>query len=279
MESCKEKSTHEIRHLRCSLAFVARRHDLRWAVRAAGWSAGLDRHRQHEPLDRRVGQRLSESMRGPENIANPSLGLASFGDPNNALGPADGNTLHVVSLGDGGQITLTFDHPITNGPGFDFAVFENGFSDTFLELAFVEVSSDGTDFVRFPSISLTQTTTQVGGSGALDTTNIYDLAGKYRVGFGTPFDLSEVAGVNPLVDVNEIRYVRVIDVVGSINPQFGTRDSQGNLINDPYPTPTSTGGFDLNGVGVMNMVPEPSTMALAACGAAVVALAARRRRR
>ena len=36
-------------------------------------------------------------------------------------------------VGDGGSAILTFDTPIANGPGFDFAVFENGFSDTFLE--------------------------------------------------------------------------------------------------------------------------------------------------
>ncbi|MFN6048554.1 MAG: T9SS C-terminal target domain-containing protein, partial [Bacteroidota bacterium] len=56
-----------------------------------------------------------------------------------AEGPAASNG--VVSLGDGGIATLTFDPPITNGDGFDFAVFENTFLDTFLELAFVEVST------------------------------------------------------------------------------------------------------------------------------------------
>jgi hypothetical protein len=58
----------------------------------------------------------------------------------NALGYADNS---IISLGNGGSLTLSFDKAITNGSGFDFAVFENGFSDTFLELAYVEVSSDG----------------------------------------------------------------------------------------------------------------------------------------
>ena len=44
--------------------------------------------------------------------------------------------------------------------------------------AFVEVSSDGVNFFRFPSVSLTPTTTQVGSGGELDPTNLYDLAGK-----------------------------------------------------------------------------------------------------
>jgi hypothetical protein len=208
-------------------------------------------------------------VRGPLDIANPGAGAASFGDPNFALGPADGNTAHIVSLGDGGQITMTFAHPILNGAGPDLAVFENGFSDTFLELAFVEVSSNGTDFARFPSVSDTQTTTQVGAFGMLDPTNIDGLAGKYRAGFGTPFDLSQVAGLSANVDVNNIHFVRIVDVVGSINPTLGTRDSLHNLINDPYPTAFSSGGFDLNGVGALYDVPEPAAVVLFAAGAAV----------
>src|SRR5690349_17615741 len=44
-------------------------------------------------------------VRGPLDIANPDGGSASFGSGGEALGPADGNSSHVVSLGDGGQIT------------------------------------------------------------------------------------------------------------------------------------------------------------------------------
>ncbi len=221
-------------------------------------------------------------IRGPQNIASPGGPFATVGDPTFALGPADGNSGHVVSLGDGGQITLSFAQPITNGAGPDLAVFENGFvtsvPQAYLELAFVEVSTNGTDFVRFPSVSLTQTTTQVGSFGTLDTTDIDGLAGKFQAGFGTPFDLSAVAGLNPNVNVNDIHYVRIIDVIGSINPALGSRDSLGNLINDPYPTAFGSGGFDLNGVGVLNMVPEPSSLALLALGAAGI-LGLRRRRR
>ena len=50
---------------------------------------------------------------------------AFFGKPDNALGKP-GSSSDVVSLGDGGSAVLTFAHPITNGPGPDFAVFENG---------------------------------------------------------------------------------------------------------------------------------------------------------
>lgn len=225
--------------------------------------------------------------RGPQDISNPNSPLASFGVPTNALGAGSGdNTFNVVSLGDGGSITLGFDKPIANGPGADFAVFENGFLSggtgmAFLELAFVDVSSDGVHFFRFPSISLTQTATQVGGFGLLDASKLYDLAGKYIAGYGTGFDLNELAGVSPFLDVNHVIDVRITDVVGSIDPRYGTRDSLGNLINDPFKTPFASGGFDLNGIGVINVatVPEPSSLVLAGLGIAVLGVESRRRLR
>jgi hypothetical protein len=222
---------------------------------------------------------FSNLVRGPQDIANPVGGLASFGSGAEALGVADGNAAHVVSLGDGGQITLSFARPIVDGPGADFAVFENGFADTFLELAFVEVSTNGTDFLRFPAVSLTQTTTQIGSFGSLDATNLDNLAGKYRAGFGTPFDLNQLAGASASIDLNQVNYVRIVDVVGSINPAFGTLDSQGHLVNDPYPTAFSSGGFDLDGVAVMHAIPEPSSLALVMMMLAVVPLAKRIRGR
>jgi hypothetical protein len=230
------------------------------------------------PLFVEWASEVIQTTRGPVDIANPGAGLASFGLPSEALGVAEGNTSNIVSLGDGGQITLGFAHPITDGPGADFAVFENGFADNFLELAFVEVSSDGSQFARFPAVSLTQTSTQIGSFGSLDPTNLNNLAGKYRVGFGTPFDLGELAGVSPAVDLAAIRFVRVIDVVGSINPVFARLDSLGNRINEPYPTAFASGGFDLDGVGVLHMVPEPASIALVISAAAAVMLYRRARR-
>lgn len=191
--------------------------------------------------------------RGYVTILDPSFehngsNFASFGEPNDALGQASNTT---VSLGDAGTAILTFAFPIADGVGFDFAVFENSFSDTFLELAFVEVSSDGTTYFRFPSHSETQTDIQVEGFGDLDPTFINNLAGKYRGLFGTPFDISEIQD-NPLLNKNNITHVKIIDVVGSIDQQFGSIDSFGNLINDPFTTPFFTGGFDLDAVGVLN---------------------------
>jgi hypothetical protein len=179
----------------------------------------------------------------------PDSGLAISGSPEAALGPATENG--VVSLGDGGWICLEFPGLVRNGPGPDFAVFENGFSDSFLELAFAEVSSDGKTFVRFPAVSLTQTAVQTGPFGLLQGNLLHNLAGAYRAGIGTPFELDELEGMAG-IDLQAIRYIRIRDVVGSIDPALGSRDSRGNLVNDPFPTPFPSGGFDLDAVAVLN---------------------------
>jgi hypothetical protein len=196
-----------------------------------------------------------ELHRGYLNISNKSLGFANFGLAENALNQAEGNSFDVVSLGDSGVAILTFPNPIKNGNGFDFAVFENSFADDYLEYAFVEVSSDGINFVRFPPISETQTSTQIDGLGLSDCRNVNNLAGKYRQGFGTPFDLEELVALNQQnIDLDNITHIKIIDVIGSINAQFGTFDSQGNIINEPWPSEFDSGGFDLDGIGVLNHV-------------------------
>ena len=194
--------------------------------------------------------------RGPYMITEPDGPYASFGGDTNAIGPATmDNTMDAVSLGDGGSALVTFERPIRNGEGPDFAVFENSFNDTFLELAFVEVSSDGEHFVRFPATSLTPTDEQVSGAvGGVDATMLNNLAGKFRIGYGTPFDLEELAGSENL-DIDSIVYVRIIDVIGTIDPQYATYDAYGHIVNDPWPTNFWSSGYDLTGVGVIHQRP------------------------
>jgi len=190
--------------------------------------------------------------RGLKDIADESLGYASYGTDSDGIGPSsESTTSGVVSLGDAGTAVLTFDMPISNGEGYDFAVFENSLNHTFLELAFVEVSSDGEHYYRFPSVSNTQTTTQITNGGAVDPRQVHNLAGKYTVGWGTPFDLEELAGYSHL-DIDNITHVRLVDVVGCINPLYASVDKNGHIINDPYSTPWLSSGFDLSGVAVMN---------------------------
>lgn len=194
--------------------------------------------------------------RGYLNISDTTFQLngsnkVSFGSPTNALGIAEGNAIDIVSLGDFGKAILTFEIPIVDGPGYDFAIFENSFSDSYLELAHVAVSSDGIHYVQFESTSETPLVNQVGPYGTLVPEYLNNLAGKYRGAYGTPFDLQELPG-SPLIDLQNIRFVRITDCVGSVDSLYGTEDSQGNLINDPFPTPWESGGFDLDGLGVIH---------------------------
>lgn len=189
---------------------------------------------------------------GPIDVSNNNNIFPTVGDSLSPTGKAGENG--ILSLGDGGSAILHFIPAITNENGWDFCVFENSFSDEFLELAHVEVSSNGINFYRFPSTSLSQDTNQTNPFGNTNPEKINNLAGKYRVNFGTPFDLEEMTNIIGL-DVNNITHVKIIDVVGSINPNYCNYDFYNNKINDPWPTPFPSSGFDLDAIGVINQQP------------------------
>lgn len=203
----------------------------------------------------------------------PGLTL-DFSIPTKALGPVTGDNFDVVSLGDlsttqitggvaPGQITLQFGVPIRNRSGADLVIFENatgGTDSVFGELAYVEVSSDGEHFARFPSRSLTSS--PVGAFSSIDPRKVFNLAGKhvnaYGDSWGTPFDLAQLAshplcdpllhpGGDPPVNLNAIRYVRLVDIPG--NGPF--LDSQEYSIYDAWLT-YGSGGFDLEAVGAIS---------------------------
>ena len=190
-------------------------------------------------------------QRGWVNCADTTLGKVSYGVVEDCFGTPNPA---VLSLGDGGSATFEFQHTLFNGDGFDFAIFENGFDDYFLELAFVEVSSDGENFHRFQSQSLSPTNVQLGTFDLLQTAFIHNLAGKYPSQWGTPFDLNDLLGIETL-DVNAVSHIRIIDVVGSIDPTYASYDANNNPINDPWPTPFESGGFDLDAIGVIHQNP------------------------
>ena len=190
---------------------------------------------------------------------------AQWQAPVKALGAAVGDSYDVVSLGRGGSITMTFATPIANGAGADFAIFENAFNETFLELAYVEVSSDGVNFVRFDNSSLTTGPVSAFGEG-VDASNLRQLAGKHMQGLGTLFDLDmlqyNTGDDASLLDLNNIGYVRLVDIVGDES----CADTLGNVIYDPYPT-VGSAGFDLDAIGVLNQkettpVPIPGVIYL-----------------
>jgi hypothetical protein len=192
-----------------------------------------------------------------------------FTNAANALGEVTGDNFNIVSLGDldqsqidsniqPGQITLGFNVTVSDKAGPDFAVFENGLMEAgtgklFAELAYVEVSSDGTNFARFPSISMT--TNLITTYKTIEARNIYNLAGKHsnaaNGSWGTPFDLLTLS-CNPLVqsnivDLSNINYIRIIDIPGTGD----FTDSRNSPIYDPWLT-SGSGGFDLEAVGVIN---------------------------
>ncbi len=217
----------------------------------------------------------------------PASGVQTNASPLAALGRPDGIT---VSLGDrdqaelsaglaAGTMTVQFRRAILDGPGWDLAVFENAFpvspnGQVFGELAYVEVSDDGEHFARFPSTSLTTERLDIGFGTAfsgIDPTDVHNLAGKHPAGQGTAFDLAQLSTSEPVlrgqVDLQRIRFVRIVDIPGS--PSFATPlvdpagqpayvDSQGNPILDPWnTTPTGTAGFDLDAVGGRYPRPGP----------------------
>ena len=225
---------------------------------------------------------------GDENIINPlfaawASGVATYApapnvainwqDTNKALGPVTGNNFDIVSLGDlnatqisngvaPGTITLTFDAPITDKEGPDFAVFENGYISwgtgyLFAELGYVEVSSDGINFARFPAAALS--TNIYGGQayGSIDTRFVNNLCGlhvnAYGHSWGTPFDLSDLSA-HPLVldgtvSLTNITHVKIVDIPG--NGSFYDSCVPPNPIVDAWPT-WGSGGVDLEAIGVIN---------------------------
>ena len=194
--------------------------------------------------------------RGFLNIADTTIiasgsNRASFGNVNLALGPATGSVTDVLSLGDSGIATLSFGQFIMDGPGYDFAIFENGFMDNYIEMAHVEVSSDGIHFFRFPSTTEVPLDAQSSNASFTDCRMINNLAGKYRLGYGTPFDLAELPN-NADLNKYAVKFVRIIDVIGAISGSHVTMDQYGTIVNDPYPTPFESGGFDLEAIGIIN---------------------------
>jgi hypothetical protein len=229
---------------------------------------------------------------------DPAPGVnVDFSNPDMALWPSYSNTYQsgqdiydgfisfdIVSLGDltqtdinagiaPGRITLSFTETIREQNGYDFVVFENGFyvdeTQYFCDLGYVEVSSDGVYFARFPSVSLTAS--RVGAFGVIDITGVYNLAGKHpNIGdtfTGTPFDLNEIVNepnvIAGLVDLNNITYVRIVDIPGSGNYYDNARKlidpctwpgwtyyDTNHPVYDSWPTQGS-GGFDLEAIGVL----------------------------
>lgn len=153
------------------------------------------------------------------------------------LGSGAGS-LDVVSLGNGGSITLAFtDNRIVDGPGPDFTIFENPFNSPglgiFTEVGVVAASVDGVNFVEFPHGAGGQDLSGLAGRTpvfANADTNQIDPRDP-AVSGGDQFDLATIGLPNA-------RYLRITDPGATI-------DDVGNH----FPTPgVGKSGFDLDAV-------------------------------
>jgi hypothetical protein len=266
-------------------------------VRITGWATGWLNYIQPDPAS---GGYSHDNAGQSDSISNAVLGA-----PSNFT--MDGTTEHVLALGHGASITVTFGGPIPYGPGGNFAVFENSFLDNssalagrgggtnfvyfnsgtnlvpiargnnfiWTKLAFVDVSSDDTNWARFPPTYfntdlLFQASVPDSPQHWLsqDATMISGLAGATVLQYGQSFSLLVLTN-NPnvlsgAVQLNNIRYIRFTDVIGD----GSNLDQYGNPIYEPYYDGTqlpslaaapdaSTDGFCLRGVATL-VVPAPT---------------------
>lgn len=171
----------------------------------------------------------------------PGLG-AGFGEdrfPDVVLGPPSGagdsqGSLDVLSLGKRGVIELQFtDLAVTDGPGVDLLVFENGFNG-FFETAEVSVSDDGVVWQTFACAAVTDGGTEgCAGTRPVFGNPTLGISGTDpAVAGGDGFDLA-------VVGLSRARFVRITD-------------SGANRFYGP-----PGGGFDLDAVAVVNGVALP----------------------
>jgi hypothetical protein len=196
--------------------------------------------------------------------------------PANLLGAPRGGglamgSLHVHSLGIGGEVTLGFDVTLVDGPGADLLVAENPFAagglDVFAEAVFVEISSDGLVFARLPS-RYAGPASPAGPLGVRPIGSYAGLAGQAPVWAGSaatpqadPRDVVEAGGdafdfadlaAHPLVvqgrvDLRAIHWVRLIDVRSGQD-----LDTQGIPILD-----AESGSADIDALTAIHFAEDP----------------------
>lgn len=182
----------------------------------------------------------------------PGAGWGAEHFPELVLGPPQGalNSAaaagrdEVLSLGAGGEIVLSFEGLIMDGPGADFVVFENPFwirndpTQVWYELGEVAVSQDGESWHTFPcAAGGGEQPGQWPGCAGWSPTRVYDAEAMLPLDpaqtGGDAFDLAELG-------LEWARYVRVRDLL-----------DDGNSTLDNV-------GFDLDAVGVVHLEAPPS---------------------
>lgn len=171
---------------------------------------------------------------------------AGFGIPNMpgvVMGPPVGGgeqqgSLDVVSLGNGGEIVVSFEpNAIVDGPGVDLLVFENAFypggdaTHVFAEPGEVSVSDDGVTWVTFPCTATTYPYGACAGWHAVYSNPMNGISpvDPAHAG-GDGFDLADVG-------IARARFVRIRDKTHEVC--MGTSRLTSN-------------GFDLDALAIVN---------------------------
>jgi hypothetical protein len=166
----------------------------------------------------------------PEIVEGPPVG-----------GGALMGSLDVFSLGNGGQIVVSFEpNAIVDGDGVDFIIFENPFfiggspDDIYAEPGEVSVSDDGVSWTSF--LPCTQTTNDPPYGRCAGIHPVYSNPDNGispldpATAGGDAYDLADIG-------VKEARYVRIVDKVVESCPETGG---------------LTTNGFDLDSIAIVH---------------------------
>jgi len=178
-----------------------------------------------------------------EFLPGTSAGFGSDGLPRIVLGPPHGGGLltqstDVVSLGDGGVITVVFrDNIVFDGPGPDLAIYENPFhaggedGPIFTEYGSVELSPDGKTWTPVPYDA--ESGEGLAGAVPVLSTPENGIDAIAPEGGGDRFDIGAVG-------LAFVRFVRVSDGGAAIA-------DAGNSV-----PAADKGGFDLDAMGAIH---------------------------
>ncbi len=193
----------------------------------------------------------------------------NYGDPvraaNGVRGAGEaGGSVDVYAIPPGEALVLGWgDQRLIDGPGPDLVVFENPFpsgDEVFMELAVVELSPDGVQWVAFPHAYLAADPTTfmgdpdlwLGFAGRTPVRLNVDSAPMDpfdpRAG-GDPFDLADLPADDPVaqqIHAEGARFIRLSAAADHLDPRTGA----------PFVTHPAHSGPDIDGVAARWLVPD-----------------------
>ena len=206
-------------------------------------------------------------------VVDAAGGAGPTGDPNNAVngvrggGQTGGGTdVYSLNYGEGASLTVRWSgRRVLNGPGLDVVVFENAFEygsqgAIFMDLAIVEVSTDGNEWVAFPhdyiaddeEVYSDDPSAWSGFAGRTpvllhEEDNPVDPVDPSVAG-GDGFDLDDLPDEGPgaAIKVDGFVFLRIVTAPSVENPDTGA----------PYPFAAISNGADIDGVYAATLAAE-----------------------